>query len=116
MDSPNRVTIQVRGMKYPITTSEDPAYVVGLAHKLDEAVRELTQGPNGISINEALVLISMSYLDAAEKAEKTADTLRTQISEYLEDAAKSRLDASEARRELQKLERKLGSAGNKGDR
>lgn len=113
MDSLNRVTIQISGMRYPITTQEDPSYVVGLAHKLDEAVRELTQGANAISLNEALVLISMSYLDVAEKAEKNADSLRAQISEYLEDAAKSRLDASEARRELQKLEKKLGHAGKK---
>lgn len=110
MDSFNRVVVQIRGMKYPITTREDPAYVVGLAHKLDEAARELTGGPNAVSLNEALVLISMSYIDACEKAEKSADSLRAQISEYLEDAAKSRLEAAEARRELQKLERKLGNS------
>lgn len=109
MDGFNRLTIQIRGMKYPITTREDPSYVVGLAHKLDEEVRALTQGPGAISLNEALVLIAMSYLDNSAKAEKNADNLRVQISEYLEDAAKARLEATEARRELQKLERKLGS-------
>lgn len=111
MDSFNKVTIQIRGMKYPITTREDPAYVVGLAHKLDEAVRQLTQNSKAVSLNEALVVIAMSYLDSFEKAEKNTDNLRSQIAEYLEDAAKARMEASEARRELVKLERKLGSKG-----
>lgn len=106
MDSLNKLTIQIRGIKYPISTKEDPAYVVGLAHKLDEMVSELTAG--GISLNEALVLAAISYLDAAEKAERTSDNLRSQISEYLDDAAKSRLEATDAKRELGKLERKLG--------
>ncbi len=109
MDALNKVTIQIRGMRYPITSREEPAYVVGLAHKLDEAVGSLTQGSKAMSLNEALVLVAMSYLDAAEKAERTADNLRSQISEYLDDAAKSRLEASDAKRELGKLERKLGS-------
>lgn len=108
MDSLNKMTIQVRGIKYPITTKEDPAYVVGLAHKLDEDIRELTSGRTGVSLNEALVLVAMSYLDSTEKAERTADNLRSQISEYLDDAAKLRLEASDAKREIGKLERKLG--------
>lgn len=104
----NKITIQVYGTKYPITTKEDPAYVAGLAHKLDEAVHELTDGARNVSFNEALVLIAMSYLDSYEKAEKNADSLRGQIAEYLEDAAKARLEAGEAKRELQRLERKFG--------
>lgn len=107
MDSFNKVTVTICGTKYPITTLEDPAYVVGLAHKLDEALKELTLGSHAVSINEALVLVAMSYLDSFEKSEKNTDNLRRQISEYLEDAAKARMDASEARRELSKLERKL---------
>lgn len=109
MDALNKVTIQIKGMKYHITTKEDAAYVVGLAHKIDEAVHDLTQGTKSVSLNEALVLVAMSHLDAYEKAEKNADSLRAQIAEYLEDASKARLEASEARRELTKLERRLQS-------
>ena len=104
----NRITIQINGTKYPITTQEESAYVAGLAHKLDGAVRELMDASRGLSLNEALVLISMSYLDSFEKSEKNADNLRSQIAECLEDAAKARMETSEARRELVKLERKLG--------
>lgn len=103
----NRITILVNGTKYHIVTQEEPAYVAGLAHKLDGTVRELMEGSRGVSFNEALVLIAMSYLDSYEKAEKSADNLRGQIAEYLEDAAKARMEAGEARRELQKLERRL---------
>lgn len=105
----NKITIQIYGTKYPIVTQEDPSYVAGLAHTLDDLVRELmdqSQKQN-MSVNQALVLIAMNYLDSYEKSEKSADNLRNQIAEYLEDAAKARMEAAEARRELQKLERRV---------
>lgn len=109
MESLHKITVQIHGMKYPITTLEDPSYVAGLAHKLDEDLRELMRGPGSVSLNQALILIAMNYIDAAEKAEKNTDNLRAQVAEYLEDAAKARLEASEARRELAKLEKKFGA-------
>lgn len=109
MESLHKVTVQIRGMKYPIRTHEDPAYVAGLAHKLDENLNELMRGPQAVSLNEALILIAMNYIDAAQKAERNTDNLRAQVAEYLEDAAKARLEASEARRELAKLEKKFGA-------
>jgi cell division protein ZapA (FtsZ GTPase activity inhibitor) len=110
MEPFNRVVVTIRGIKYPITTREDPSYAVVLAHKLDEALKELTQGAGAVSLNEALVLVAMSYIDSTEKAEKNCDSLRAQISEYLEEAAKSRHEAAEARRELQKLEKRLAGS------
>ncbi len=109
MEPYNKVLVTIRGMKYPITTREDPAYVVVLAHKLDEALKELTTGRSGVSLNEALVLVAMSYIDSTEKAEKNCDSLRAQISEYLEEASKARHEAAEAKKELQKLERRLAA-------
>lgn len=109
MESLHKITVQIRGTKYPITTHEEPAYVAGLAHKLDEDLQELMRGPHSVSLNEALVLIAMNYIDAAEKSEKNTDSLRAQVAEYLEDASKARLEASEARRELAKLEKRLGA-------
>lgn len=110
----NKVTIQVYGAKYPITANDEPQYVQELGKELDQAVHVLMNPGQAMSLNEALILLSLNYLDASKKAEKSADHLREQIAEYLEEAAKARLELSEARAELERLKRdqqlKMGEA------
>ena len=47
------------------------------------------------------------YLDAYKRSEENADRMRTQISEYLEDAAKARIELDEVKRENAHLRRQL---------
>ncbi len=81
MELYNKVAVTIRGMKYPITTREDPAYVVGLAHKLDEALKELTQGAGAVSLNEALI---RSFADGVEELVVIED-----LEPFIEDAVKA---------------------------
>ena len=45
-----------------------------------------------------------------KKAEVSADNLRGQIKEYLEDSARSKMDAEIAKREVERLTRELQNA------
>ncbi len=101
----NRVVITINGVRYPIRSMEEPAYVHKLAEEMDAALRELTQQGN-LSLSEALVLLGLEYLDNYHKAEQNLDNMRSQLSEYLEDAAKARLERDEARREVERLWKK----------
>lgn len=103
MPEQRKLAIQINGIKYPITTLEETDYVEGLAREMDKSVRQLMGGSQA-SVTEALVLLSLSYLDAYKKSETTSDNLRSQIAEYLEEAARARSEAVEARRELTRLE------------
>lgn len=102
----NRVTVLINGVRYPIRTAEDPAYVTKLAAEMDEALREL-MGTSGLSVNEALVLMGLEYLDCYRRADRNLDNMRNQIAGYLEDAAKARMEAGELKREMERLERTL---------
>lgn len=102
----HKMVISVNGMKYPITTREDERYVADMGYEIDKAVRQLMDHSK-LSVNEALVLLSLSYLDAYKKSEQASDNLRSQVAEYLEEASKARSDAMEARKELERLEQKL---------
>jgi cell division protein ZapA len=53
----------------------------------------------------ALVLCAINSADQQKKSENSADHLRGQLSEYLEDAARARMELEEARRELDRLRR-----------
>ena len=95
----NRMTIQIYGSKYNIVTTEDKRYVQELASEIDRTVTELMQN-NGMSVNQALVLMALSSLDAGKTAEENADNLRRQVSEYAEEAGRMRMEIADLRREM----------------
>ena len=56
----------------------------------------------------AAIITALSFCDDAHRASAAADNLRSQIKDYLEDAAKAKLAAEEARREVERLRREIG--------
>ena len=100
----NRLTIEIYGTRYSITTTEDPQYVKTLAGEIDTTLFELMRSGR-TSLNQALLLLCLQYLDSEKKSEQGADHLRSQVAEYLEDASKARTELAEAQLKIDRLER-----------
>ena len=60
-----------------------------------------------LSVTDALILCLLNYMDNYHKAEENTDHMRSQLTGYLEDAAKYRIEADEAKREIERLRREL---------
>ncbi|MDD2955768.1 MAG: cell division protein ZapA [Oscillospiraceae bacterium] len=103
----NRVKIEICGSRYNIASQEPEEYVLELGSQLNNQVKELVAANTALSVNDALVLCAMSYLDSYKKAEANADHMRNQLTEYLEDAARARIEVDEARREVERLTRAM---------
>ena len=58
-------------------------------------------------ITSAAVMTALNYRDELEKASGSADNMRRQIKDYLEDAASAKMAAEEARRENVSLKRRI---------
>lgn len=99
----NRVTLNICGTDYYITTEDSPEYVKTLGKELDEGMRELTAGNPRLSVTQVAILKALGTLDDYHKAEESADNLRSKIREYLEDAAKARSETEVFRREIERL-------------
>ncbi len=111
----NRVRIEVGASKYVIATPEKEEYVQQLAQELNSQISQLMESNDRMSLNDALVLCALNYVDAYKKSEASADHMRSQLTDYLEDAAKARIELDEARREIDRLSRRLDMLGeNKG--
>ena len=63
---------------------------------------------SSVSVTTAAVITALGYLDELKKSTSGADNMRAQIKDYLEDAAKAKLAAEEARREVERLRREIG--------
>lgn len=115
MNPQNRIRICVNGAHYSISTAESEEYVQSLAQELDEQIRGVLDRNSNASFNDVIVLCAISYIDAYKRSEENADRMRSQISEYLEDAAKARIELDESKRENAGLIRKLEELKNSGE-
>ncbi len=107
MDQLNRIQIEIAHSFYTITTSEDEEYVSRLGEEIHNQVEKLMESNGALSVNDALVLCAISYLDAYKKSEANADHLRSQIKGYSDDIARARIEIDEERRKSDELSRQL---------
>lgn len=110
MEIINRIKLKIGGMPYTISTTEPEEYVLALAAEVDRDVEAVLERNPRLSINDALVLCTMDYADSRHKSEQNADHIREQLTGYLEDAARARMEADELRGEVTRLRRELSAA------
>ncbi|MCR4614599.1 MAG: cell division protein ZapA [Clostridiales bacterium] len=105
----NKVKIHIKGIDYIITTEDDVDYAKALGDELDRKINEFMSGNSHLSVTQAAVLSALEFLDMAKKSEASADNLRSQIQDYLEDSARARTDAEISRREAERLGKELAA-------
>lgn len=102
-----KVRLMIAGTEYTISTDDDLDYVTDLGAELDKHITDIMSSNGRISITQAAILTALEYADAAKKGETSAENLRSQIQEYLEDAARARTDAEISKREAERLTKEL---------
>lgn len=107
MNATTRVKIEVCGARYNIASAEPEAYVKELGAQLNAQISDMLSQNDALSVNDALVLCLLNYMDGYRKAEENTDHMRSQLTEYLEDAARYRIEADEAKREVERLQQEL---------
>ena len=111
----SKVRLNICGSSYVVNTSESEDYMQNLADRLNLDMNELMASSNSVSITTAAedaittaaVMTALNYRDELEKASGSADNMRRQIKDYLEDAASAKMAAEEARRENASLKRRV---------
>ncbi|HOU09944.1 MAG TPA: cell division protein ZapA [Clostridiales bacterium] len=105
----SKVKLSICGEDYLITTDDDVKYVQSLGDELDMRLTRIMRENSRLSVTQAAVLAALEYLDSAKKAEQSAENLRSQIQEYLEDAARAKTNAEIHRREAERLGKELAA-------
>ena len=103
----SKVRLNICGSSYVVNTSESEDYMQNLADRLNLDMNELMASSNSVSITTAAVMTALNYRDELEKASGSADNMRRQIKDYLEDAASAKMAAEETRRENASLKRRI---------
>lgn len=109
----NRVELKIYGNTYTILTEDDPEYVEGLGELINKEMHAVSNESPTLSQTQYAVLVALDQADACKKANSEAVNLRAQIKDYIEDAARAKLEVDVARREIERLNRELSSLRNK---
>ena len=103
----SKVRLEICGSSYVVNTTESADYMQNLADRLNLDMNELMASSNSVSITTAAIMTALTYRDELEKASGSADNMRRQIKNYLEDAASAKMSAEELRRENAGLSRRI---------
>ena len=101
----NRVAVTIAGQEYTLVGTEDAGYTEKVAAHVDEKVREVMDGAH-VSLVDGAVLAAVNIADEYFKEVEAAENMRRQLKEYLEEATKVKMELSEAKREIFKLQNK----------
>ena len=104
-----KVKLTIAGEIYNLSTDDNAESLMELGEDLNRKIKGLMETNGKISVTQAAVLTSLEYMDSYKKSEMTCENLRTQIQDYLEDAARSRTDAEISKREVEKLNKELNA-------
>ncbi len=102
-----KVRLQIAGSNYVISTTDSESYLRELAERLDKDMKEIMEAAPSASVTQAAVLAALDYLDELQKSTGSVDNMRSQIKDYLEDAANAKSEAADAKRQVRELQQQL---------
>ena len=100
----NRVEVVIAGNRFTMTGEQDEEYMTKIATLVDNRVSKIRE--SGANLMQALTLAACDMADNYVQAVQGAENLRKQIKDLLEESAQQKLELSEAKREIFKLQQK----------
>ena len=101
----NKVTVSIAGQEYTLVGAEDESYVRQIAAHVDEQVRQVAD-TGRISMVDSAILVAVNIADQYFKEQSSCENLRRQLKEALEECARQKMELSDAKREIFKLQSK----------
>ena len=108
-DMVNKVRVTIAGAPYAIATTDSEKYIASLAKRLDEDITKLLDTNENLSVTKAAVFCAMDYLDEYKKSTGSAENMRSQIQDYIADAARAKLAEDKAKAENEVLRREAAA-------
>lgn len=101
----NKIRLTVGGIEYTITSDDEESYVRKVGDQLNKRLDELSRHNPFLSTTMVAVLAALEFCDDSLKATAECNSLKMELKRAVEDAACARLEADEARREIERLGR-----------
>lgn len=107
MAGQNKVRVEICGSRYVVSSNEPVEYVKRLANTIESKVKTYMDSSPNVTLTDAYFLALLSYADLYEKSEQNADHIRSQLTEYLEDSTRAKLEIDQYKRENERLKKEI---------
>jgi len=101
----NRIKVQVLGNTYYVSTEREEEEMRRIERQLNDQLGSILEARPNLSTVDVLVVLALNLMDQLTGSEESTDRMREQLTQYLEDAAKARMDLDAARRESDSLQK-----------
>ncbi len=98
-----KVKVSVAGVDLILDTNEEPQYIQQIADEVNSRIRELTKGSTYISTTMASVITALEYCDNQKKNFREISEVQSKVKELEDEISSLRLEADEARREIDRI-------------
>lgn len=101
----NHVTVNICGEDYTLVAEEAPSYMQKVGGYVDAKLTEMMDTAK-VGRIDAAVLTAVNIADELFKERESAEGLRAQVKQYIDEAGRAKNEVSELKRELFKLKNK----------
>ncbi|MBR5543024.1 MAG: cell division protein ZapA [Oscillospiraceae bacterium] len=98
----NAINVNIAGVELRLISGENEEYTRRVAAHVDAKVSEVLK-LGSFSIVESALLSAINISDEYYKALETAENLRTQLKDYLEDGSRMKAEIADLKREIVRL-------------
>lgn len=95
----NQVKVTIAAKEYTLLTEGEASFTQKVAAHVDQQLSQL-MASGKLSLGDAAILAAMNIAEEYFQEVETAENLRRQLKEYLDESTKLKLELSEAKREL----------------
>ena len=99
----NRISVTIADHEYTLVAEEDEGYIRKVAQFVDQQIAQVMEGGR-LSLADGAILTCANLADLYYKEQEAAENLRRQVKEGVEEATRLKLELSEAKREIFKLQ------------
>ncbi len=100
----NRVVVTIAGQEFALLADREEDYVLRVAARVDEEIMSIAARSNASSAHIA-VLAAINLAEEAIASGETADSLRSQIKDFVEEASRVKAENAELKREMARLKK-----------
>ncbi len=99
----NKIKVTIMGNSYNLNTETDESKIRVIEEALNTQLQDIRDLHPTLSAVDTLTIAALNIMDYTAGNEASMDIMREEITQYLDDAAKARMEVDELRRELSML-------------
>lgn len=110
----NKITITINNRDYTLVSADTKEHMEMVAEYIDKKIGEITFASGGsLTIQDTSILAAINVADDYFKSEETADNLRSQIKQYIDEASAASFKNSQLETEIARLKAEIKALRDK---